>query len=290
MVTRRGLIRLIGASSVAAATARALRAQDDPDGWREPIAPLKIAGPIHYVGTRGLAAYLVTTPAGHILIDGALPVSGPHVVDSIRALGVDPRQVKVLLITQAHFDHVGTTAHLKTVTGGRLVVMKGDEGILASGGRSDYLFGDSPAYHFPPVTADEVIAHGHEVALGGVTLKAHHTPGHTPGTTTWTTTVDDGGRTYRVVFAGSTYVNPGTRLVNKPSYPGILDDYRKALRVLESLQPEIFLAAHGSQFGFEAKRARAARDGVQAWVDPEAFRFGITASRARLEKLAADEK
>lgn len=266
------------------------RAQDDPDGWREPIEPLKIAGPIHYVGTRGLAVYLVTTPAGHILIDGALPVSGGAIVRSIEALGLKARDVKVLLTTQAHFDHVGTLAHLRKVTGGRVLVMEGDQGIIASGGRTDYLFGPSAEYHFPAVTADEVIRDGHEVTLGGLTLKAHHTPGHTPGTTTWTTTVDDEGRSYRVVFAGSTFVNPGTRLVKAPSYPGILDDYRKALRVLETLQPEIFLAAHGTQFDFEGKRARAAREGARAWVDPEGFRKGVAASRARLEELAAKER
>ncbi len=264
-------------------------AQDDPDGWREPFPPFRIAGPIHYVGTRGLAAYLVRTSEGHILIDGALPVSGARIVEAIEALGVAARDVRVLLNTQAHFDHVGTLAHLKAATGGRVVAMRGDEGILASGGKTDYLFGGTPAYHFPPVQVDEIVRDGHEVSLGGVTLRAHHTPGHTPGSTTWTTTIDEGGRPYRVVFAGSTYVNPGTRLVRNPSYPGILDDYRKALRVQEGLEIDIFLAAHGSQFDFERKRERAAREGVRAFVDPEGFRKGIAGSRARLEKLAASE-
>jgi metallo-beta-lactamase class B len=290
MMTRRHVLQLLGAGPLAAATAPRLLAQDDPDGWREAIAPMKIVGPIHYVGTRGLAVYLVTTPAGHVLIDGGLPVSGPAIVRSIEMLGVKPRDVKVLLITQAHFDHVGTLAHLKTSTGGRVVVMRGDESLIASGGTTDYLFGGSPAYHFPPVAADEVIRDGHEISLGGVTLKAHHTPGHTPGTTTWTTTVEDGGRAYRVVVAGSTSVNPGTRLVRDPSYPRILEDYRTALRVQESLRPDIFLAAHGTQFEFEAKRARAAREGVTAWVDPDGYRKAIAASRDRLEALVAKER
>jgi metallo-beta-lactamase class B len=211
-------------------------------------------------------------------------------VRSIEALGFAPRDVKVLLITQAHFDHVGTLAHLKTATGARVLVMQGDEGIVASGGKTDYLFGPDAEYHFPKVTVDQVIRDGHEVTLGGVTLKAHRTPGHTPGTTTWTTTIDDGGRSYRVVFAGSTFVNPGTRLVKDPSYVGILEDYRKALRVQESLQPDIFLAAHGTQFDFEGKRSRAGREGVSAWVDPEGFRKGIAASKARLEELVAKER
>jgi metallo-beta-lactamase class B len=286
--------RLLRFSFVFAVAAIALRAfaapvQDDPDGWREPIAPMKLVGPIHYVGTRGLAAYLIATSAGHILIDGGVPVGGPLIVRSIEALGFAPRDVKVLLTTQAHFDHVGSLAHLKQVTGGRVLVMQGDEGLLRSGGATDYLMGPDARYHFPRVEPDEVIVDGRTFTLGDVALTAIRTPGHTPGTTTYTTTVQDGGRTYRVVFAGSTYVNPGTRLVKNPSYPGILDDYRAALRVLEGLRPEVFLAAHGSQFDFEAKRARAASEGPSVWVDPEGFRKGVEASRARLEELAAAE-
>ena len=183
--------------------------QDDPDGWKKPTAPAKIVGPIHYVGTYGLAAYLIATPAGHILIDGAVPVAGPDIVRAIEAAGFKPADIKILLNTQAHFDHVGSLAHLKQVTGGRVVVMKGDEGILASGGTTDYVFGTRPEYHFPAVKVDEVIGDGHVVSLGGVSLTARLTPGHTPGTTTWTMTVQEGGQSYRVAFAGSTFVNPG---------------------------------------------------------------------------------
>ncbi len=284
------LLTLFTSAVVGLAVPAVQPAADDPDGWREPTPPMRIVGPVHYVGTRGLAAYLVATPAGHALIDGALPASGPDIVRSIETLGFNPRDVRALLITQAHFDHVGTLAHLKERTGARVLVMQGDEGIVASGGATDYLFGPSPAYHFPKVTVDEVIRDGHEVVLGGVTLRAHRTPGHTPGTTTWTTTVEDGGRSYRVVFAGSTYVNPGTRLMKDPSYPGILADYRKALDVLDGLRPDVFLAAHGSQFDFEGKRARAATEGARAFVDPEGFRKANAASRARLEDLAARER
>ena len=264
--------------------------QGDPDGWRTPLPPLKIVGPIHYVGTRGLAVYLISTPAGHIVIDGALPVSGPDIVRSIGALGLKPRDVKLLLTTQAHFDHVGTLGYLKQVTGARVLVMQGDEGIVASGGKTDYLFANEEGSHFPAVTVDEVIHDGHEVALGGTTLKAHRSPGHTPGTTTWTTNVEEAGRTYSVVFLGSTSVNPGTRLVKSPSYPGILEDYRASLRMQASLQPDIFLAAHGVQFDFEAKRARVSREGVKAWVDPDGYRRAIASSKQRFEELVVIEQ
>jgi metallo-beta-lactamase class B len=234
--------------------------------------------------------FLIATAEGHILLDGAVPEAAPTIAASIEASGHKLRDVKVLLTTQAHFDHVGSLARLKELTGGRVVVMTGDDALLASGGKTDYLFAGTAAFHYPAVKADRVIRDGDVVTLGGITLTAHRTPGHTPGTTTWTTTVQDGVKPYRVVFAGSTSVNPGTRLVKSPSYPGILDDYRAALKTQEALTPDIFLAAHGIGFDFEKKRARAATEGARAYVDPDGYRRMLANSRANLEKLVAAEK
>lgn len=267
-----------------------LLAQADPDGWREPIPPSRIVGPIHYVGTRGLAVFLIETPAGHILLDGAVPEAASTIATAIEASGHTLHDVKVLLTTQAHYDHVGSLAQLKEMTGGHVVVMAGDDTLLGSGGKTDYLFAGTAAFHYPAVKADRVIRDGDVVTLGGITLMAHRTPGHTPGTTTWTTTVQDGGKPYRVVFAGSTSVNPGTRLVKRPSYPGILDDYRAALKTQEALTPDIFLAAHGIGFDFEKKRARAAIEGTRAYVDPDGYRRMLANSRVNLEKLVAAEQ
>ncbi|MCC6161764.1 MAG: subclass B3 metallo-beta-lactamase [Acidobacteria bacterium] len=268
----------------------AAQTDNDPDGWRKPTPPAHIVGPIHYVGTYGLAAYLIATPAGHILIDGATPASGPDIVRAIEEAGFKPADIKMLLTTQAHFDHVGTHAHLKAATGARVIVMKGDEKILASGGATDYLFGPHKDFHFPSVTVDEVIEDGHVVSLGGVSLTAVHTPGHTPGTTTWTMTVDEGWRTYRVIFAGSTFVNPGTRLVKDPSYPGIETDYRRSFARLLALPVDIPLGAHAQSFAFHDKRERAKSEGVRAYVEPDALREVTTASQAAFEKLVSAER
>ena len=290
MSSRRLLLQSLLAGLFVIVASGVAPAQDDPDGWKKPTPPVKVVGPIHYVGTYGLAVYLIATPAGHIVIDGGTPVSGLDIVRSIEALGFKPTDVKILLNTQAHFDHVGTLAHLKKVTGGRVVVMKGDEGLVASGGKSDYLFGPQAAFHFPAVKADEVIADGQVVTLGGVSLTARHTPGHTPGTTTWTMTVEEGGRPYRVVFAGSTFVNPGTRLVKDPSYPGIEADYRRSFAMLEALPVDIPLGAHAQAFDFHGKQERAKTEGVRAYVDPDALRKAVTASKAAFEKLVAAER
>src|SRR5205085_6918404 len=110
--------------------------------WLEPTEPLHIAGPIHYVGTRGIGIYLFTTPAGHILLDGGMPGTAPLVEASIRKLGFKPEDVKWLLVSHAHFDHVGSIAALKKLTGASVAAMTGDDDLLKSGGKTDYVFAD----------------------------------------------------------------------------------------------------------------------------------------------------
>ena len=282
---------------VLAALASAAAAQQPlppgvPETFRpffEPAEPLKIVGPIHFVGTRDLGVYLVATKAGHVLIDGAMPISAPLIEASIRKLGFKPEEIRVLLITQAHVDHVGTLAHFKKLASAQVAVMSPDDELVKSGGKTDYLFAGDERFRFEPVAADRVLKDGDVVELGGVKLTARLTPGHTRGTTTWTTTVEDGGQSYRVVLAGSTSVNPGTKLVKAPSYPGIADDYRRSFRLLESLKPDIFLGAHVGVFDMDAKRPRVASAGAKAWVDPEGYARYLAKSKEAFEALVAKE-
>jgi metallo-beta-lactamase class B len=253
------------------------------------VEPLHIVGPIWYVGTKDLGVYLITTPAGHILIDGAMPGTGPMIEASIRKAGFKPEDIRQLLITHAHVDHVGTLAWFKKLTGAPLAVMAPDDALLKSGGKADYLYRKDRQFRFPPVTADRVLKDGDTVTLGDVTLTGRLTPGHTRGCTTWIMPADDGGHSYNVVFAGSTSINTGTRLVQDPSYPGIADDYRRALDVQASLEPDIFLAAHASAFDLAGKRERAAAEGAAAFVDPGRYRSRITDQRENLEAQIAKE-
>jgi len=294
----RPLILIVGLIGVVALTPRAAALQTpstpaptfDTTTWKQPISPFRIAGTIYYVGTAELAAYLITTPAGHILLDGVLPESAGDLEQSIRTLGFKPEDIRVLLISQAHFDHVGSLAHMQKVSKGRVEIMKGDDAVIASGGKTDYLFANAPAAHFPPVKVDRVLTDGETVTLGNVTLTARHTPGHTPGTTTWLTTVSEGGKSYRVVFPGSTTINPGTRLVDRPSYVGIADDFRRSFALLEGLEPEIFLAAHASFFNLASKRTRMATEGVAAWVDPASYKTLHAGKKAAFEQQIARER
>jgi metallo-beta-lactamase class B len=258
--------------------------------WYAPVPPLRIVGPIHYVGTQDLGSYLITTPAEHILLDGAMPGSAPLIEGSIRELGCRVEDIRVLLISHAHVDHVGTLAHFAARTGATVMALAPDVPLLQSGGGADWLFADEPSFHFPPVAVDRVLHDGDTVELGGVRLTARHTPGHTPGCTTWIADVPDGGRTWRVVFAGSTTVLPGTQLVGEPSYPGIADDFRRAHEVLASLEPDIFLAAHASFFDLPGRRARAAAEGPAAFADLEGYRRFHATRRAAFEALLAEQQ
>ena len=258
--------------------------------WVEPAEPFRIVGPIYYVGTKGLAAYLITTPAGHFLLDGGMPDSAEVFEESIHKLGFDPRDIKFLLITHAHIDHAGTMGHFVRLSGGSAVVMDRDLELLKSGGKIDPAYGKHPAFHFPPVTAERVLKDWDVLTLGNIKMTALLGAGHTRGATTWVTTIEDGGRSYNVVFPCCTSVNPLYRLVVRPSYPGIADDYRRTFRMLKSMKPDIWLPAHTQVPGFAEKLAHADKNGVQGWVDPAGYRRWLSDEQTKFEAALAKEK
>jgi metallo-beta-lactamase class B len=259
----------------------------EPD-WNKPVEPFRIIGGIYYVGTNELGAYLLKTSEGAILIDGGLPESAPLIAHSIEAIGVPVTSVRILVTTQAHFDHVGSLAELAQKTGGRVMVMAGDAELVEQGGHGDYLFGDTK--RFPAVRVAEVLHDGSTVTLGEVTLVAHLTPGHTKGCTTWTTTVRDNGLTYSVVFPGSGSVNPGTRLVKDPSYPGIRADYEKTFRLLSAMHPDVFLGAHAGFFALDEKRAALlAGKTPNPFIDPVGFQELVKRQSERFHEAVVQE-
>nr|AIA10997.1 L1_beta_lactamase [uncultured bacterium] len=277
---------LITAAAVAAAQGRS-----NPSDWTTRVAPYKVMANIYYVGTLDLSSFLLTSPEGHVLIDTGVEENAEAILANIKTLGFNVKDVRVILTTQAHYDHVAAHARLKKESGARVLVSTADAPLVAGGGEGDYLFG--PAYHFPPTPVDAMVKDGEVVTVGPTALKAHLTPGHTRGTTTWTTTVRDAaGKDRSVVFLGSTSVNPGTKLVNNDKYPGIEADYKRAFTVEKGLTCEVFLAAHASAFrGPEKAAAAAAGKGDAAFIDPEGCRAAIERSEkaflAELEKQRA---
>ena len=265
-------------------------AQTIPE-WTKPFPPFRIAPNLYYVGSKGLANYLITTPKGHILINSDLEANVPMIRSSIEALGFKFSDVKILLISHAHWDHDGGSSLIKQLTGARYMVMDADVPVVESGGKSDFQYGNLPGGLYPATKVDRVLHDGDEVKLGGAVLVARLTPGHTKGTTTWTMKVTEAGRRRDVVIVGSPNVNPGYRLVGNAQYPGITEDYERTFRVLKALECDYFLGAHGSYFDMEAKYARFHAGDSAAFIDPEGYRTFVAdreqAFRAELARQKA---
>src|SRR3954464_12880893 len=146
--------------------------------WFEPFPAHKVVGNVYYVGSKDLASYLITTPEGHILINSGFEETVPLIRKSVESLGFKMSDIKVLLASHAHSDHVAGHARMKELTGAKVYVMRGDDEVIASGGAGQYLYPDS---RWKPCAVDRVLEDGDEVTLGGVTLVARRTPGHTRG-------------------------------------------------------------------------------------------------------------
>jgi len=247
-------------------------AAQNSSSWTEPFPAHRIAGNLYYAGSRGLASYLITTPEGHILINSSLESSVPLIEASIAKLGFHLSDVKILLVSHAHWDHNAGSAAIKERTGAKYMVMEPDVPVTEDGGKSDFFYGDSPESRYRPAKVDRVLHDGEEVKLGGSVLTAHLTAGHTKGCTTWTMKVSEGGKTYDVVIVGSPNVNAGFRLVNNAKYPRIAEDYARTFEVLRSLHCDIFLGAHGDYYGLENKFRRYAAEGPRVFLDPDGYR------------------
>lgn len=270
--------------ALAVAGAVVLRAQSD---WRQPFEPVKIVGNIYYIGTRGLSSFLIVTPDGGIIIDSGEAESVPFIRASVEKLGFRLSDVRLLLAGHAHYDHVGGLAALQALTHAKIVAMDADREALVGGVDRSAL----GAAGWKAVAIDRVVKDNDTVALGGVTLTAHLTPGHTQGCTTWTTEATENGKKYQVAFVCSVTVNEGVHLVGNRRVPDIANQYARTFRVLHDLKPDVFVAEHGSVFDLERKAERV-RAGAAAnpFVDPDGYRrFVDESDRAYQKQLRAEQ-
>src|SRR6516225_8150997 len=208
-----------------------------PNDQTTQFPPHKVIGNIYYVGTKSLAAFLVVTPQGNILINSTYERNVPTIQKSIEQLGFKFSDTKILLGSHAHGDHQEGDAMVKQLTGAQVIVMAEDVPALRA---------MKPGGKEHPI--DKIIHDGDSVTLGGTTLVAHLTPGHTRGCTTWTMTVAAGGKSYDVVIVGSLGVNPGFRLVDNPDIPHQVDEYSRAFRVSRELRCDVPLASHPAMY------------------------------------------
>lgn len=251
--------------------------------WKEPAEPARILGPIYFVGTKGLGVFLIAGSEGHVLIGSGMPGSGPVIEASIRKLGFKIEDVKLILGGHAHLDHAGGHAYLKKASGAKVAAMREEQALYESGGKSDFHYAAYKEFQFDPVKVDRLLRDEEDIRLGDIAIQAFLTPGHTKGSTTFVLKVVADGEPYTVVIPDGTNVNPGYRLAQNPSYEGIADDFRRTFRVLESLKPDVWLAAHNHFYGLEDKLARAKKEGNKAWVDPEGYKTFVAAQKTKFE-------
>lgn len=254
--------------------------------WNQPVAPFRIIANIYYVGTVELAAYLIVTPRGDILIDAGLPESADQIERNIAVLGFQVSDIKILLNSHAHFDHAGGLAQLKRDSGALLYASAGDKPILEQGFIE---FGPSQIVHFPMVAVDRGVRDGQQVGLGDAALSAHLTPGHTPGCTTWTMPVVEDNQQHNVVFYCSTTV-AGNPLVANPAQPQIVAQYRGSFAKLKTLTADVFLAPHASMFNPQKKLATRKPGAPNPFVDKKEFQAFVAASERDFEAELAKQK
>lgn len=252
----------------------------------QPFPAHRVIGNVYYVGSSDLASFLITTPGGHFLINSGFEETVPLIQAGVEKLGFRFQDIKYLLTGQAHIDHVGGHALARKLTGARVLVMAGDDGLVSTGGVGDFQYDKQARWKACPV--DHVLRDNETVSLGGVTLVARHTPGHTMGCTTWTLTVDDQGKPHHVVIVGSANANTGYRLVNNAEYPAIAEDFARTFRVLKSLECDVYLGSHGGYYGMVEKFARVKEGGPNPFIDPQGYRnFLERREQAYLSELAS---
>jgi metallo-beta-lactamase class B len=262
------------------------------EAWNAPFKPFRIIGNVYYVGVSGVSSFLITTPDGHILIDTGFEMTVPRIKESVTKLGFRMEDIKILLNSHAHLDHVGGHALMKKLTGAKIMMSEADAALLASGGTTDFTPYSTNMVAYTPAIADRLLRDGDKVTLGGAALTCHLTPGHTKGCTTWTMDVTEDSKFYHVLFFGSTSVLDGVSLVNNPKYPRISEDYLSTYQKLKSLPCDVFLAPHAGFFGLAEKAAKIEHgEKPNPFIDPSAFRNFIGRAESDFrERLQREQK
>src|SRR6476469_9591215 len=206
--------------------------------WNAPFPAHRVIGNVYFVGSAELASFLITTPQGHILINSDFEATVPAIRASVEKLGFKFTDIKIILGSHAHGDHMEGDALVKELSGARVMAMEQDV---------PWLRKMTPGNKPHPI--DRILKDGEQVSLGGTTLTAHLTAGHTPGCTTWTTKVES----YNVLIVCSVGFNPGYVLVNNKDYPSIADDYVRSFVTLRKLPCDVFLGAHIAFYDLETK-------------------------------------
>lgn len=265
------------------AVAQKLYVPNFDSAWIRDEEPFRIAGNLYYVGTYDLASYLITTPAGHILINTGIPGSDTMIRRHVEALGFKFSDIRILLATHAHFDHVGAMAAVKRMTGAKLMIEEKDAPLLADGGNSDFIMGGHGPM-FLPVKADRLLHNGDMVKLGGMEIMLLHHPGHTKGASSFIFTVKDQTRAYRVLILNVPSILSETKLSGMPTYPGVGKDYAYTLDTLPKIQFDLWLSSHASQMDLHEKHNPGDSYNPEVFADRPAYDSTINAIKVQYKK------
>lgn len=241
-----------------------------PEEWSRTYEPFRIAGNLYYVGTYDLACYLVTTSAGNILINTGLASSASQIRHNIEKLGFNFKDIKILLTTQAHYDHVGAMAEIKKLTGAALMVDEKDAPQVADGGISDYAMGIY-GRTFRPVKPDRLLNDLDTITLGNMQLEMLHHPGHTKGSCSYLLSVKDNKKTYRVLIANLPSIIIDKKFSEETAYPDIARDYAYTLDHMKKLSFDIWVASHASQFNLHQKHHPGDAYNPEAFIDRKGY-------------------
>lgn len=256
--------------------------------WEQPYQPFCIVGNLYYVGTYDLACYLITTPEGNILINTGLKSSLSQIEQNIETLGFRLNDTKILLNTQAHYDHLGAMADIKKKTGATFMANAPEQEALLSGGMADYALGGNGST-FKPIKPDRLLQNLDTIKLGGMQLVLLHHPGHTKGSCSYLFDVKDSQRTYKVLIANMPSIVTEKRFDELSSYPTISQDYASTLKAMKSITFDLWLSSHASQFSLHKKHQPNDLYNPLAFADQSGYIEALTKFQAYYdEKITKD--
>jgi metallo-beta-lactamase class B len=292
MSLRTLLSAALAIASIAFSGTRAMSQQlyvpNSDTNWVKEQEPFRIAGNLYYVGSYDLCCYLITTRKGHILINTGIPGSDTMIRRHVEALGFRFSDIKILLATHAHFDHVGAMAAVRHATHARLMIEEKDVLLMADGGNSDFDFGGHGPM-FPPVKVDKPLHDRDVVKLGGMEIEVLYHPGHTKGACSFLFTVKDSVRSYRVLIANIPSILSETKFPGMPSYPEVGKDYGYTLDTMPKIQFDLWLSSHAAQFDLQKKHQSGEGYHPEAFIDRASYDEWLEELKAKYTKKMAGQ-
>lgn len=263
--------------------------QHAAENWSKPVERFCVIDNIYYVGAAGISSHIIETTEGLILLDTGTTTMFESIQSNLKQLGFEPADVKIIISSHAHWDHVEGHYAMQKLTGAKVMAVGEDARAIMEGVDNSALGGDG--WEQTPI--DRVLKNGDSVTLGNVTMHAHLTAGHSKGCTTWTMKVGDGDQAKLVVFVGGTSINAGVKLLENERHSTIADDYRRTFQLLKSIQADVFLAQHPSIYRMKEKRAAMSEAKTNPFIDPDGYQKFVAGEEQKyvvqLQKESAEQ-